>query len=102
MTNNVYKRYVHKDVREDLSKVLLPLERIGLDIVKFLQDGKVSETVEKDEIKAFAPSVNLQSETVDTAECCVRGRARQPRKAARRRIQYDEIHRILRLTRDAV
>ena len=68
VTNNVYKLYVQKDVREDLSKVLLPLERIGVDIVKFPQDGKVSETVEKDEIKAFAPSVNLQSETVDSAE----------------------------------
>ena len=68
VTNTVYKLYSQRSVQNDLAKIVGPLDRDGVDVLKFLENGEIKEEIEKDERRAFEVAAAPEAESVDESE----------------------------------
>jgi hypothetical protein len=68
VTNNVYKLYSQKSVQQDLAKIVSPLDKDGVDVLRFLKDGRVTEEIGKEERDAFEAPPSSEPQAVDETE----------------------------------
>ena len=55
VTKNVYNLYRRTEIRGDLDEVVAPLDKPGIEVLRFLHEGKVVEEIPKEERPSFRP-----------------------------------------------
>lgn len=57
VTKNVYNLYRRPEIRSDLFEVVAPLDKPGIDVLRFKHEGKTTEEITDDERPVFRPPV---------------------------------------------